>query len=88
MKFGNIDSRVGKTICSFVLVGTLMTCILALPKDDSVTFGREIASGHYTDEDVKKNRQIVMNRINRVSGSEAKTLGKVKHNLVPTKLSK
>ena len=88
MKFGNIDSRVGKTICSFVLVGTLMTCVLALPKDDSVTFGREIASGHYTDEDVKKNRQIVMDRINRDSNSEVKTLGKVKRNLAPKKLGK
>lgn len=88
MKMKNVDKRIGRSIFSFVLVGTLVTCVLALPKGKNDLAGREIANGHYTTEDVNKNRQMILDRITNGGNQPVKKYGKTKGNVVPMKVSK
>lgn len=88
MKIKNIDRRIGRTICSFALVGTLVTCVLTLPRGENDFAGSEIANGHYITEDVEKNRQMILDRITNGGNQPVKKYGKTKGNVVPTKVSK
>lgn len=81
MKIGNFDSRIGKSIISVVLVGTIAACIASAPKflsSNGNDASRNISRGFYTDEDVKKNKANIMNGILDSSGKEVKTYGKKK----------
>lgn len=81
----NIDRRIGKTIFTFTLVGTLVGCVLAAPKlqlhktGGSRTISSGFFNGHYTNEDVKKNRERLMSRVNRDNGEKPKTYEKVRN---------
>ena len=81
MKIGNFDSRVGKSIVSVVLVGTIAACIASAPKLLNLNnndASRNIYRGYYTDEDVKKNKADIMNGISEGNNKQVKTYAKKK----------
>ena len=64
MRFNNFDKRIGKEFCSFLLVGTMIGCVVYGPVVDAqaISEGRkpyinELDLGFYTDEDVKANKE-------------------------------
>ena len=84
MKIGNFDSRVGKSIVSVVLVGTIAACIASAPKLlnlNSNDASRNISRGYYTDEDVKKNKTDIMNGISDNGNKQFKTYSKKKKDI-------
>ncbi len=95
MRFNNFDKRIGKEICSFVLVGTMLVTVTAgrtvytEASDDDKGYLNELMLGYYTDEDVKANREKIFDSI-AVGGSEkAKTYGKKNSGvIIPKKIDR
>lgn len=67
---------IGRKVMAYVLVGSMVTC--TTPKVGTIIHdgNRDLINGFYYDEDVKKNREDLMNRIKFGGREKVKTLGK------------
>ena len=67
---------IGRKVMAYVLVGSMVTC--TTPKVGIVVndTNRDLINGFYYDEDVKKNREDLMNRIKFGGSEKVKLLGK------------
>lgn len=76
---------VGRKIIAYTLVGTMATSVGVAMEERAVIdtskkiVSSDLANGYYYDEDVKKNRQEIMDRIALGGGERVKTYGKVKN---------
>ena len=84
MKF-SFSHGVGGKILAYTLVGTMATSVGVAMEErvvddtDKRIVSSDLANGYYYDEDVKKNRQEIMDRIALGGGEKVKTYGKVKN---------
>ena len=92
MKF-SFSHGVGRKILAYTLVGTMATSVGVAMEErvvddtDKRIVSSDLANGYYYDEDVKKNRQEIMDRIALGGGEKVKTYGKVKNiSAVPKKI--
>ena len=84
---------VGRKIIAYTLVGTMATSVGVAMEErvsndpDKRIVSSDLANGYYYDEDVKKNKQDIMDRIALGGGAKVKTYGKVKNiSAVPKKM--
>lgn len=83
MSFGYIDNGLRK-MCALILVGTIAGSV-SYGQVVNVGSNNDLIRGFYYDEDVKKNREDLMKRIEL--GGSAKTYEK-KRDLVPKTIKK
>ena len=89
----NFSRGVGRKVMAYALVGTMVTGVVVASEEKFANIGDEnksylasdIANGFYYDEDVKRNRQELMDRIQFGGSEKAKTYGKTKINSVSVK---
>ena len=67
---------IGRKVMAYVLVSSMVTC--TAPKTGVVVHdgNRDLINGFYYDEDVKKNKEELMNRIKFCGSEKVKALGK------------
>ena len=89
----NFSHGVGRRIIAYTLVGTMATSVGVAMEErvsndpDKRIVASDLANGYYYDEDVKKNRQEIMDRIAFGGSEKVKTYGKVKNtSAVPKKI--
>lgn len=95
MKIKKLGISMSDRILSLALAGTLVGSVNAMVANgETVKYNSSRASssnelflGAYYDEDVKKNKNAVMNSVSQ-NGNKEKTFSKVKSSLVPRKLDK
>lgn len=89
----NFSRGVGRKVMAYALVGTMVTGVVVASEEKAANVGNEkktyfasdIDNGFYYDEDVKRNRQELMDRIQFGGSETAKTYGKRKLNSVNVK---
>ena len=94
MKIKKWGISMSDRILSLALAGTLVGSVNAMVANgemvktsSSASYSNELVLGAYYDEDVKKNKNSVMNSVSQ-NGNKEKVFSKVKNNLVPKVIDK
>ena len=61
---------------ALVLAGTLVSCVLTISANKDFSVNNEFSNGIYYDEDVKRNINIIIDRIRRGANDKEKVLEK------------
>lgn len=77
MRFGRINNDKLRRMSAFFLAGTLATCVITVARSRNIVdIDNEFTRGIYYEEDVKRNREVIMERIVRDSNDKGKVLEK------------
>lgn len=95
MKIKKLGISMSDRILSLALAGTLVGSVNAMVANgqmvknnsSSSSYSNELVLEAYYDEDVKKNKNAVMNSVSQ-NGNKEKVFSKVKNNLVPKVIDK
>ena len=82
-----INNEKLKRMSAFFLAGTLATCVITVSKSKNIVdIDNDFTRGIYYDEDVKRNWEVIIERVRRETNDKGKVLEK--SNFQATRISK